>query len=107
VRADLSNAHAPIDLLAVDSATARTLAGRADAFWRQWDPVSPWAGEAAYWRGRALEATGAGAAAGEAFRRAGRILRATTWPRLAALAADARARGMVSASTPRIPSPVR
>jgi len=106
-RADLWVGLARVELHAGNAAAARTLAERADAFWRQWDPASPWAGEAAYWLGRTLEASGAGAAAGEPFRRAGQILGATTLPRLAALAGDARARGRASASTPAIASPGR
>jgi tetratricopeptide (TPR) repeat protein len=86
-RADLWVGFARLHLQAGDGPVARTFAERADAFWRSHDASSPWAGEAAFWLGRTLETTGDRVAAGEAFRRAGQILRSATLPRHAALSA--------------------
>jgi serine/threonine protein kinase len=86
-RADLWVGFARLHLQAGDGPAARTFAERADAFWRQHDAGSPWAGEAAYWLGRTLETIGDRAAAGEAFQRARQILRSATLPRHAALLA--------------------
>jgi len=88
-RAELWVGFARLNLQGADAPAARTFAERADAFWRQHDAGNPWAGEAAFWLGRVFETTGDRVAAGEAFRRAGQILRSATLPRHAALSADA------------------
>ena len=88
-RAELWVGFARLHLESGDASAARTFAERADAFWRLHDAGSPWAGEAAFWLGRTLEATGDRAVAAEAFRRAGQILRSATLPRYAALSAAA------------------
>jgi len=53
---------------------ARNYARMADEFWTQHDPTSRWAGEAAYWHGQSLAASGSGQASIEPLRRAERIL---------------------------------
>ncbi|MEZ5291335.1 MAG: serine/threonine-protein kinase [Vicinamibacterales bacterium] len=86
-RAELWVALARLRLQSGDASSAREFAERADAFWRQYEADSSWAGEAAYWLGRAREATGAPASAAEALSRAKRTLRVSTLPRHTALAA--------------------
>jgi tetratricopeptide (TPR) repeat protein len=56
---------------AADAERALTVA---DAFWRDFDPGSRWAGEAAYWLGRCHAALGHHAAARQALARAARVL---------------------------------
>ena len=53
---------------------ARDYARRADEFWKKHDATSRWAGEAAYWYGQSLAASGSTQASIEPLRRAERIL---------------------------------
>ena len=69
---------------------AKPLLEEADAYWRDLNPASRWAGEAALWLGRAYLALGQNAEAGEAFNRAERILLASPLPADAELARLAR-----------------
>jgi serine/threonine-protein kinase len=68
----------------------RTLAA-CDGYWQTLDAGSPWAGEAAFWHGRALAAAGRGAEAGEAERRARALLVRSPLPLHRALQAGAAA----------------
>jgi len=71
---------ARIELAAGDVAAALLSLERADGFWREFDPDSRWAGEAAYWLSEALHANGRHAAAREAYGRAVPILARSPFP---------------------------
>jgi tetratricopeptide (TPR) repeat protein len=73
-RADIWVALASVRVQVGNVPGAIAFAADADAFWTHHDPTSRWAGEAAYWLGRARQASGDTAAAAEAFHRARRIL---------------------------------
>src|SRR6185295_17486317 len=60
---------------------ARNYARMADEFWTQHDPTSRWAGEAAYWHGQSLAASGSTQASIEPLRRAARILASSPFAR--------------------------
>ena len=74
VRASLHVGLARLALARNESEAALGHARIADEFWQDFDPATRWAGEAAYWRARALRATGKSAEAREASERARRIL---------------------------------
>jgi serine/threonine-protein kinase len=69
---------------------ARAALEQADAFWRDFDPTSRWAGEAAYWLARGQLADDDRAAARAGFARAARLLAASPWPEDALLLRQAR-----------------
>ena len=69
-RADLLTGLGRVHLARNDPARARAPLEEADAFWRDFDPVSRWAGEAAWWLGRAQTALGRDAEAARSFARA-------------------------------------
>ena len=73
-RADLLVGKARVDLQRHDYDAALQSALSADAFWRETDPDSPWAGAAALWLGRCYEALGRKADAAGEFSRARRVL---------------------------------
>jgi eukaryotic-like serine/threonine-protein kinase len=91
-RADICVGLTRLHLQLGDAQAALNFAHQANEFWTDHDPGSRWAGEAAYWNGRALLANGQPAAANEAFARAARILKGSPFPIDAKLAADAKAR---------------
>ena len=91
-RADLWVSMARLRMQNGDVAGARKFAEQADGFWSQRDPFNPWAGEAAYWLGRTLEAAGDRATGSVVFRRASKALRTSSLPVHVALAADASTR---------------
>ncbi len=98
-RAELWVAMARLRLQSGDVAGARTFAEQADTFWVERDAQNPWAGEAGYWLGRALEAAGKDDAARATLRRASRALQTSALPVHVALARDAAARAGVLART--------
>jgi tetratricopeptide (TPR) repeat protein len=73
-RADLLVGIARVHLQRRDYATALQCAQQADHFWRDSDPGSRWAGEAALWLGRVYVALGRNVDAVEALSRAERLL---------------------------------
>lgn len=73
-RADLWIGLARVYLRVGELDKARNYARRADEFWTQHDAKSRWAGEAAYWLGESLAASGSAQASIEPLRRAQRIL---------------------------------
>jgi serine/threonine-protein kinase len=64
---------------------------QADAYWREFDADSRWAGEAAYWYARGLTAVGRGAEARTHYTRAARLLARSAFPGDAQLAQQAAA----------------
>jgi serine/threonine-protein kinase len=76
-----------LELAAGNAAAALTALQRADAFWRDLRPESPWAGEAAFWLARALAAAGHGAEATLARQRAMPLLKRSPFPAHRALLA--------------------
>jgi serine/threonine-protein kinase len=71
------------------AAAAQTLKP-CDEYWQSLDPASPWAGEAAYWHGRALIAAGQPVPGRDALTRAEPALRTSALPVHAALRAGGR-----------------
>jgi tetratricopeptide (TPR) repeat protein len=79
-RADLLVAMARVHLLGGENTMALQCAQKADDVWRDFDPESRWAGEAALWLGRAHLAVGRNAEAREALSRAERLLAGSPLP---------------------------
>jgi serine/threonine-protein kinase len=73
-RADLLVGKTRVDLQRRDYDGALRWAQSADAFWRDTDPDSPWAGAAALWLGRCYQALGRNGDAVRALSRARRLL---------------------------------
>jgi eukaryotic-like serine/threonine-protein kinase len=69
-RADVLTALGRVRLARHDPRRARAPLEEADAFWREFDPASRWAGEAALWLGRCQAALGHAAEAERSFARA-------------------------------------
>ncbi len=84
-RADLLIGMARVRMQQREFAAALPLLRKADAYWRDFDPQSRWAGEAALWLGRCHMALGEGADGLDALRRAERLLAGSRIPADAAL----------------------
>jgi len=77
---------------------------RADGFWRDFDPDNRWAGEAAFWLARCLDALGRSVDAKQAYARAGQILAGSPLPadaKLVKLARQAAAPAVTQARSPQ------
>jgi serine/threonine protein kinase len=88
VDAEAHTATARVYLARAQPRAAIEHAARADAFWRQFDPGSRWAAEAAYWHGRCLAAAGNADGARKAYARARTALAASPFPADRALLRD-------------------
>lgn len=92
-RADIWVALARVHLQLQDVELALMFAQRANEFWMKHDAASRWAGEASYWHGRALLASGRRDASVLAFSRAIALLSGSPFPVDKPLVADATRRG--------------
>jgi tetratricopeptide (TPR) repeat protein len=97
-RADLLVAMARVHLHQRDYDSALQSAQKADRFWRDFDPLNRWAGEAAFWLGRSYLALGRDVEAAEAMGRAEALLSRSPIPSDVTLLQFARARSSSSSS---------
>jgi tetratricopeptide (TPR) repeat protein len=100
--ADVLIARGRIALEQQRTSDALALFADADSFWNEFGPASRWAGEAAYWHGRALMASGQSAEALQRLQAAVAVLGKPDSPQTAALLADA---STLTRSLRTLPSP--